>query len=54
MIAEELVFLMIGYGVIWVVLFGYLVYVTGRIHSVRDAVNDLRHELNADRDQAPS
>jgi CcmD family protein len=50
----ELVFLMVGYGVIWVVLFGYLVFITSRIHSVRNAINDLRHELNADRDQEPS
>ena len=28
---QELVFLFIGYAVIWVLLFGYLVFVTGRI-----------------------
>ena len=31
---QELVFLFIGYAVIWVLLFGYLVFVTGA-HSRR-------------------
>lgn len=50
---QELVFLMIGYGSVWLVLFGYLVYVTGRIRSVRDAIQDLRHELNRDSPDIP-
>ena len=50
---QELLFLLIGYGAIWVLLFGYLVYVTSRIRGVRDAVHDLRRELDADSDKAP-
>jgi len=50
---QELVFLMIGYGAVWLVLFGYLVYVTGRIRSVRDAIQDLRHELDRDSPDTP-
>lgn len=46
---QELVYLLIGYGVIWVLLFGYLVFVTGRIRGVRDAVRDMRRELDAQR-----
>ncbi len=46
---QELVYLLIGYGVIWVLLFGYLVFVTGRIRGVRDAVHDVRRELDAQR-----
>ena len=46
---QELVFLFIGYAVIWVLLFGYLVFVTGRIRGVRDAVHDVRRELDAER-----
>ncbi|MCY3784157.1 MAG: CcmD family protein [Chloroflexi bacterium] len=46
---QELVYLLIGYGVIWVLLFGYLVFVTGRIRSVQDAVRDMRQELDAQR-----
>ncbi|MCY3912307.1 MAG: CcmD family protein [Chloroflexi bacterium] len=49
---QELVFLFIGYAVIWVLLFGYLVFVTGRIRSVRDAVHDMRRELDAQRREA--
>ena len=49
---QELVFLFIGYAVIWVLLFGYLVFVTGRIRGVRDAVRDLRQELDAQRQDA--
>ena len=49
---QELVFLFVGYAVIWVLLFGYLVFVTGRIRGVRDAVRDVRRELDAQRRQA--
>ena len=49
---QELVFLFIGYAVIWVLLFGYLVFVTGRIRGVRDAVHDVRQELDAQRQDA--
>ena len=49
---QELVYLLIGYGVIWVLLFGYLVFVTGRIRGVRDAVHDVRRELEAQRRDA--
>ncbi len=49
---QELVFLFIGYAVIWVLLFGYLVFVTGRIRGVRDTVHDVRQELDAQRRQS--
>ena len=48
---QELVFLFIGYAVVWVLLFGYLVFVTGRIRGVRDAVRDVRQELDAQRQE---
>ena len=49
---QELVFLLVGYGAVWLLLFGYLVFVTGRIRSVRDAVQDVRQELDAERQKA--
>ena len=49
---QELVFLLVGYGAVWLLLFGYLVFVTGRIRSVRDAVQDVRQELDGERQKA--
>jgi CcmD family protein len=45
---QELVFLFIGYGVIWLLLFAYLVYVTGRIRSVGDDVQEIREGMAID------
>ena len=44
---QELLFLFIGYGAVWLLLFGYLVYVTGRIRSVGDDVQEIRERLDA-------
>ncbi len=50
---RELLFLFIGYGVVWIALFAYLVYVTGRIQSVGDEIKDLRHQLEPEEPRAP-
>ncbi len=50
---RELLFLFIAYGVVWVLLFGYLVYVTGRIRGVRDDVRELREHLEPDSSETP-
>ena len=42
---RELLFLFIGYAVVWLVLFGYLVYVTGRIIGLREDIRELREHL---------
>ena len=39
-------YLFIGYGVVWVGLFAYLLYVTGRVRGIRDDLIELRRELN--------
>jgi CcmD family protein len=42
----ELLFLFIGFSVVWLGIFGYLLYVTGRVRSVRDEVHDLRGQMD--------
>ena len=50
---RELLFLFIGYGVVWIALFAYLVYVTGLIQNVDDEIKDLRHQLEPDEPRTP-
>ncbi len=42
---NDLLFLFVGYGIVWIGLFGYLVYVTGRIRSVGEDVRELRDQI---------
>ncbi len=44
---SDLLYLFIGFSAVWVGVFGYLVYVTGRVRSVRDELHDLRGQLDA-------
>ncbi len=48
-----MLFLFIGYGAVWIGLFAYLVYVSGRIRSVGDDIQDLRHQLESEEPRAP-
>jgi CcmD family protein len=44
---NDLIFLFIGFSAVWLGIFGYLVYVTGRVRSVRDELHDLKGQLDA-------
>lgn len=44
---SDLLYLFIGFSAVWLGIFGYLVYVTGRVRSVRDELHDLRGQLDA-------
>lgn len=44
---SDLLFLFIGFSAVWLGVFGYLVYVTGRVRSVRDELQDLKGQLDA-------
>ncbi|MBM4435753.1 MAG: CcmD family protein [Actinobacteria bacterium] len=38
-------YLAVGYGVMWLGLFGYLVYVAGRVRAVRDELAEVQRQL---------
>ncbi len=44
---SDLLYLFIGFSAVWIGIFGYLVYVTGRVRNVRDELHDLRGQLDA-------
>ena len=44
---NDLLYLFIGFSAVWLGIFGYLVYITGRVRSVRDELHDLRGQLDA-------
>lgn len=44
---SDLLYLFIGFSAVWLGIFGYLVYVTGRVRSVRDELHDLRGQLDS-------
>ncbi len=41
----DMLYLFFGFGVVWLGVFGYLLYVTGRVRGVRDELHDLRGQL---------
>ena len=43
---NDLLFLFIGFSAVWLGIFGYLVYVTGRVRGVRDELHDIRGQLD--------
>jgi CcmD family protein len=43
----EMHFLFFGFGVVWLGIFSYLVYLSGRIRSVRDELHSLSAQLDA-------
>ncbi len=43
----DLLYLFIGFSAVWLGIFGYLVYVTGRVRGVRDELHDLKGQLDA-------
>tara|TARA_Y100001001_G_scaffold150874_1_gene161934 strand:- start:349 stop:507 length:159 start_codon:yes stop_codon:yes gene_type:complete len=43
----EMHFLFFGFGVVWLGIFSYLVYLSGRIRSVRDELHSLSTQLDA-------
>ncbi len=50
---NTLIFLIIAYGLIWVVLFGYLVALSLQVRALRDEVRLLRSALEG-KEQAPA
>jgi len=44
---SDLLYLFIGFSAVWLGIFGYLVYVTGRVRNVRDELHDLRGQIDA-------
>jgi CcmD family protein len=42
----DLLFLFVGFSVVWLGIFGYLLYVTGRVRSVSDELRDVRGQLD--------
>jgi CcmD family protein len=40
-------FLFFGFGVVWLGIFSYLLYLSGRIRSVRDELRSLHDQLDA-------
>ena len=43
---SEMHFLFFGFGVVWLGVFSYLVYLSGRIRSVRDELHSLSAQLD--------
>ena len=46
---SDLLYLFLGFSAVWLGVFGYLVYITGRVRGVRDELHDLRGQLDAPR-----
>ena len=44
---SEMHFLFFGFAVVWLGVFSYLVYLSGRIRSVRDELHSLSSQLDA-------
>ena len=50
---RELLFLVVAYGIVWLAMFGYLLYLTGRVRNVGEEVRQLRRELDRPEEGPP-